>query len=136
MDVFTNETRQNKGAKMKYVALIVLLLSSGCMTMGPIKYTARTKQDASFGTGYFDKHINKDIYSVGFLGNGKNTPEDVRDKFIRRSKEVSKQKGFKGFCIIKEGPQNGGYPNKAVWYGHQGDIKLTNKLDGDMCFQN
>lgn len=48
--------------------------------------------------------------------------------------EIANSNGFNGFCIIKDGAKNGGWEGRAVWYGHSGNIKLTNKTSGDNCF--
>ena len=117
-------------------AVLLFLIMSIFASCGSIPYEKRTGSTSgpAFDTGFYDYLIKGNTYNVGFLGNGRNDPYEVRQFFRKRSLEVAKQKGFKGFCILKEGPANVGWPGKAIWYGHAGDVELTNNVSGKDCF--
>ena len=108
---------------MKY--LILCLLASSCSA---INYVKRNGDD-SWATGYYDKKIAKNKYIVGFQGNGHNSPEQTQIFFLKRSSQIAKLNGFKGFCILSESHANTGY-GAAPWYGYKGTIELSNN---DKC---
>jgi hypothetical protein len=74
------------------IGLAVVLLLQGCAT---------GYQPLSARGGYSERRIADDIYEVVFSGNGKTPKATVDRYFIYRCAELTKQKGFKYFAIMR-----------------------------------
>ncbi len=75
-----------------YILLAIICLS-GCATP--------YKPNGLWG-GYSDMALNQDTYKVSFRGNGFTSAETTQDYLLRRSAELTLQKGYKYFVIFDE----------------------------------
>ncbi|WP_444916803.1 CC0125/CC1285 family lipoprotein [Microbulbifer sp. JMSA003] len=81
---------------MKLKSLMIFSLVAvlaGCAT--PYQNSA-----GSFTGGHSVKHLEGDIYRVGFYGNGYTTKETVQTYWLYRCAEVAIENGFEGFEIL------------------------------------
>jgi|GEM_PF-1872802 len=83
---------------MKRYSIVVLLgavvLLNGCAT-GYQKINAFT-----ISGGYKDSDLGRDVYRVGFGGNGYTTRETVQCFWLYRCAELALEKGYDGFEIL------------------------------------
>lgn len=100
---------------MRY--LLIVLLLSGCST-------ATYKPYSSFyGVGYQDSKLSSDRFYVMYQGNGNSTPLEVKNQFMHRSAEITKENGCSFFEVLTEAP--GAKANGPVnWASHSGEIKI------------
>jgi hypothetical protein len=86
---------------------IVKKLTKRYVILGSIFYflggCATPYQSGGFRGGYSDMALNQDTYIIGFRGNGYTSAETVQSYVLRRSAELTLQKGYKYFLI-----ENGG----------------------------
>jgi len=78
----------------KYLSIILYsILLAGCAT---------NYKPESFNGGYSEMALSKDVYNVTFRGNGSTSEDKVYNYMLRRSAELTLDKGYKYFTIIKE----------------------------------
>jgi len=77
------------------VALACLLLAGCTTTYGPMGYTG----------GYTDTQIEEDVYRVRFSGNGMTTKDMVWQYWIYRCAELTTQKGYTHFMLLRSDEQ-------------------------------
>lgn len=74
--------------------LLVFFFLAGCMS---------PYQPSGLGGGYTDMALSKDTYFVTFRGNGVTPPDVVQSYVLRRSAELTLNKGYKFFVITSGG---------------------------------
>jgi len=75
------------------------LFLSACLLAGCISHY----QPSGLSGGYSDMALNKDTYFVTFRGNGFTSAETVQSYTLRRSAEITLNKGYKYFIIVNGG---------------------------------
>lgn len=76
--------------------LLAALLLSGCAVVTPY-------QSRGLTGGYTEQRLADDVYHVTFGGNG-NTPKEVVERyFMYRCAELTKEKGYKYFVVVRTG---------------------------------
>ncbi len=105
----------------------MLAMLAGCATgYGPQGYTG----------GYTDQRIEDDIYRIKFAGNGLTSKEMVRQYWLYRCAELTRQKGYTHFLLLKAGeavpdpvPQTSSAPGASPGYQNtsagEGDDPLS-----------
>lgn len=84
--------------KIKLLTLSLLILAfTGCTT-----YPCYQPYNSKTESGYKDLEFSKNIYKVSFIGNNYFSKELVENFLLKRCAELTLEKGFKYFIILKE----------------------------------
>lgn len=84
--------------KIKSFTLLLLILAfTGCTT-----YPCYQPYNSKTESGYKDLEFSKKIYKVSFIGNEYFSKELVENFLLKRCAELTIERGFKYFIILKE----------------------------------
>ncbi len=84
--------------KIKLFTLSLLILAfTGCTT-----YPCYQPYNSKTESGYKDLEFSKNIYNVSFIGNNYFSKELVENFLLKRCAELTLERGFKYFIILKE----------------------------------
>jgi len=73
-----------------------------CFTLATLAGCSTPYQKSGLGGGYTDMALNENTYLVSFRGNGLTTAGTVRKYLLRRSAELTLQKGYDYFIILHD----------------------------------